>query len=70
LVNNEKVDVNYELKGHDLITHKVHRHELPVLATPIPIIHSSDEMLVIDKPPSLPVSLNNLFFQSILSDLN
>ncbi len=70
MVNNEKVDVNHELKGHDLLTHKVHRHELPVLATPIPIIHLSDEMLVIDKPPSLPVSLNNLSLEPILTDLN
>ncbi|XP_054164198.1 pseudouridylate synthase RPUSD2-like [Oppia nitens] len=54
-VNYQKVDLNYRLKGHDLLTHRLHRHELPVLSAPIPIIHSSDEMLVVDKPPSIPI---------------
>ena len=54
-VNSKIVDVNYELKDNHLITDYMHRHELPVLASPLSIIDLSDEMLVIDKPPSIPV---------------
>ncbi len=42
--------------GHnDLICHLVHRHEPPVTARPLTIIHSDQELLVIDKPASIPV---------------
>ncbi|CAG2104492.1 unnamed protein product, partial [Medioppia subpectinata] len=39
----------------DTLSHRLHRHESPVLSAPIPIIHSSDTMLVVDKPPSIPI---------------
>ncbi|CAG2162355.1 unnamed protein product [Oppiella nova] len=55
LVNNQKVDIDYKLKGHDLLTHRLHRHESPVLSAPIPVIHMSNDMLVVDKPPSIPI---------------
>lgn len=32
------------------------RHETPVLASPLRIIHVDEELLVLDKPCSLPVS--------------
>ncbi|CAL1290991.1 unnamed protein product [Larinioides sclopetarius] len=54
-VNGEPVDVEYELKLSDVLTSSVHRHELPVLAASIKVIFENDDLLVIDKPPSIPV---------------
>jgi RluA family pseudouridine synthase len=33
----------------------VHRHELPVLDLDFPIIYQNDDVLVIDKPPGIPI---------------
>ena len=33
------------------------RHETPVLSKPIEVVHLSEELVVLDKPCSLPVSL-------------
>ncbi|KPM11714.1 RNA pseudouridylate synthase domain-containing protein 2-like protein [Sarcoptes scabiei] len=54
-VNGETIDGDYILRDNDLISHRIHRHEFPVLAAPIPIIYCDDNILVIDKPPSIPV---------------
>lgn len=54
-VNGESVDSDYVLKNNDFITNRLHRHEFPVLAAPIPIVFMDNDILVIDKPPSLPV---------------
>ncbi|XP_061708203.1 pseudouridylate synthase RPUSD2-like isoform X2 [Cydia pomonella] len=54
-VNYERVDPEYRLKHNDLLANVVHRHETPVLACPLRIIHADDELLVLDKPCSLPV---------------
>lgn len=54
-MNEKNVESDYVLKDNDFISSRVHRHEFPVLASPIPIIHLDDHLLVIDKPPSLPV---------------
>ncbi|GIX67534.1 RNA pseudouridylate synthase domain-containing protein 2 [Caerostris extrusa] len=54
-VNGKPVTVDYIFKGHDLVTNKVHRHEIAVAAAPIKIIHSNDDFIVVDKPPSIPV---------------
>ena len=35
------------------------RHETPVLSKPIEVIHLSEDLVVLDKPCSLPVSCNN-----------
>ena len=43
------------IKNNDLITHKVHRHEPPVVGERINIIHKDDNLVVINKPPSIPV---------------
>ncbi|CAH0749237.1 unnamed protein product [Diatraea saccharalis] len=54
-VNYERVDPDYRLKHNDLLANVVHRHETPVLAYPLRIIHADEELLVLDKPCSLPV---------------
>ncbi|KAL3182753.1 hypothetical protein MRX96_029352 [Rhipicephalus microplus] len=54
-VNNKPVGVDYRLKDNDLLANTLHRHEVPVLGAPIKILHDADDMVVIDKPPSIPV---------------
>uniref|UniRef100_A0A8D8TNZ8 Pseudouridylate synthase RPUSD2 n=1 Tax=Cacopsylla melanoneura TaxID=428564 RepID=A0A8D8TNZ8_9HEMI len=54
-VNYEKVDVDYRLKHNDLLANIVHRHETPVLAKKIHIIYLDEDIVVLDKPSSLPV---------------
>lgn len=55
MVNSKKVPHDYVMKDNDIICSRVHRHELAVLAAKIKIIHEDDKILVIDKPPSMPV---------------
>ena len=45
------------IKNNDLITHRVHRHEPPVIGDRINIIHKDDDLVVINKPPSIPVGI-------------
>ncbi|CAH8611863.1 unnamed protein product [Dicrocoelium dendriticum] len=54
-VNDTLVSEDYILKDTDLISHKVHRHELPVLDTPPIFVHEDDDVLVVVKPASVPV---------------
>ncbi|KAK9738647.1 RNA pseudouridylate synthase [Popillia japonica] len=54
-VNYEKVPTDYKLKHNDLLANVVHRHETPVLANPIKLIHVDEDLVVLDKPCSLPV---------------
>lgn len=57
-VNQKIVDLEYKLKANDLIIHEAIRKEPPVYDTPIEIIYEDDELLVINKPSSMPVSFN------------
>ena len=41
--------------ANDVISHVVHRHELPVTSERIKIIHESKDWVVVDKPSSIPV---------------
>ncbi|PSK42964.1 hypothetical protein B9Z65_6918 [Elsinoe australis] len=43
------------VQNGDLISHTMHRHEPPVTAEPIGIVHESNDMLVINKPAGVPV---------------
>ncbi|KAL5111911.1 RNA pseudouridylate synthase domain-containing protein 2 [Taenia crassiceps] len=54
-VNGDKVSTDYILKDSDLLEHSVHRHELPILDKPIEIVFEDDEVLVVNKPPSMPI---------------
>ncbi|XP_064466495.1 pseudouridylate synthase RPUSD2-like [Ornithodoros turicata] len=54
-VNSAIVGPDYRLKDNDLLANSLHRHEVPVIGAPIKVIHKCDDMLVIDKPPSIPV---------------
>ncbi|KAJ9581971.1 hypothetical protein L9F63_003661 [Diploptera punctata] len=54
-VNHEKVETDHILKHNDLLSNVVHRHEVPVSAEAITIVYKDDDILVINKPPSIPV---------------
>ncbi|XP_063080291.1 RNA pseudouridylate synthase domain-containing protein 2 isoform X2 [Engraulis encrasicolus] len=55
-LNNTPVDdLNITLKNNDLMRNTVHRHEPPVVGHPLVIIEENEEVVVVDKPASLPV---------------
>lgn len=54
-VNNKTVGPHYILKNGDCITHTLHRHEPPVTADPIGVIHEDNDMIVLNKPSGVPV---------------
>ncbi|KAG6011541.1 hypothetical protein E4U41_005486, partial [Claviceps citrina] len=54
-VNGKRVGPEYVIRNGDLISHTMHRHEPPVTAEPVGIIHEDDDMIVINKPSGVPV---------------
>lgn len=70
IVNGDPVSHDYVVKDNDIIVNMVHRHELPVLAAPIKKIYEDDVMLVVDKPPSIPIHPCGRYrFNSLISIL-
>lgn len=54
-VNMRRVGPEYIVRNGDQISHTLHRHEPPVTAEPVGIIHEDDDMIVINKPAGVPV---------------
>ncbi|KAL5724428.1 hypothetical protein ACHQM5_007694 [Ranunculus cassubicifolius] len=54
-VDGEIVPVSYVVKSSQKISHFVHRHEPPVMAWDISILHKDSDVLTICKPASVPV---------------
>ncbi|KAJ1787617.1 DRAP deaminase, partial [Coemansia sp. RSA 2399] len=54
-LNGATVDPSAIVRNGDLVTHYIHRHEPPVGTEPIRVVEERDGLLVIDKPPSVPV---------------
>lgn len=54
-INNEHVSPDYVLKHNDLLSNVIHRHEVPVSKSIIEIIHLDKDIVVINKPASIPV---------------
>ena len=54
-VNGNKVEPEYILQHNDMLANIVHRHEVPVTSKPIRIVHMDYDLVVVDKPPSIPV---------------
>ncbi|XP_036153287.1 RNA pseudouridylate synthase domain-containing protein 2 [Myotis myotis] len=55
-LNEEPVqDLSIVLKDNDFLRNTVHRHEPPVTAEPIRLLAESEDMVVVDKPSSIPV---------------
>ncbi|RUS72827.1 hypothetical protein EGW08_019420 [Elysia chlorotica] len=53
-VNNKQVGPDYIVRDCDHLSHKIHRHENPVTWAPIEIIKDTEELVVINKPSSIP----------------
>lgn len=54
-MNGQPVSVNSQVKNGDIISHTLHRHEPPVTAQSIGIVHEDNDMIVINKPAGVPV---------------
>ncbi|XP_019855401.1 PREDICTED: RNA pseudouridylate synthase domain-containing protein 2-like [Amphimedon queenslandica] len=54
-VNGKVATMETVIKDNDVVTHLVHRHEPPVSSQSINIITNNKELLVVNKPPSIPV---------------
>ncbi|XP_050529421.1 pseudouridylate synthase RPUSD2-like [Daktulosphaira vitifoliae] len=54
-INNEQVTPDYVLQHNDLLSNTVHRHEVPVTKDPIDIIYLDKNIVVVNKPASIPV---------------
>ncbi|CAB3231448.1 unnamed protein product [Arctia plantaginis] len=54
-VNYDRVDPDYRLKHNDLLANVVHRHEVPVTSQPITLVHIDEDIVVVNKPASIPV---------------
>lgn len=54
-VNLKIVGPDYVLQNGDCITHTLHRHEPPITAEPIGILHEDNDMIVLNKPSGVPV---------------
>ncbi|KAK8209829.1 pseudouridine synthase [Phyllosticta capitalensis] len=55
VVNGKQVPTNYIVQNGDLMSHTTHRHEPPVTAEAIGVVHEDDDMIIINKPAGVPV---------------
>ena len=55
-VNGKQVETTAHIvRNGDVISHTLHRHEPPVTAAPIKIVHEDNDLIVINKPAGVPV---------------
>ncbi|KAJ3060565.1 hypothetical protein HDU98_003494 [Podochytrium sp. JEL0797] len=54
-VNHTTKPLDYILQNGDLVCHRTHRHEPPVGDHKIKIVFQDADLLIVDKPPSIPV---------------
>lgn len=50
-----QVGADYVFQQRDILEHTLHRHEPPVSADPIRIVRDDGDVVVVDKPASIPV---------------
>ncbi|KAL9112270.1 MAG: hypothetical protein Q9227_003388 [Pyrenula ochraceoflavens] len=55
VLNGQKCDPTTIVRNGDVVSHTLHRHEPPVTALPISVIHEDEDMIVIEKPAGVPV---------------
>ncbi|KAJ3327812.1 RNA pseudouridylate synthase domain containing protein 2 [Blyttiomyces sp. JEL0837] len=60
---------DYVIKNGDLVCHAVHRHEPPISAAPIKIVYQGDDLLVIDKPGSIPIHPTGRYHYNTLTGM-
>lgn len=61
--------LSLQLQNKDVLQITLHKHEPPVLDCPIHIIHDSQELLVVNKPPSIPVHPTGRYFFNSLTEI-
>jgi RluA family pseudouridine synthase len=54
-VNDIWATIDTKIKDNDVIAHKIHRHEPPVTAGDMEVVFEDDNVIVVDKPSSIPV---------------
>ncbi|GAB2289365.1 hypothetical protein Dimus_023672 [Dionaea muscipula] len=54
-VDGQNVSVSYKVKSSQKISHFLHRHEPPVMAWDVSILHEEEEVVTVCKPASVPV---------------
>lgn len=54
-VNGMHVDAGHVLRGHDVITHRLHRHEPPVTQESVKVLQETQDYVAVYKPASIPV---------------
>lgn len=54
LVNGKPTSFEYKVKDGDYLEHTLHRHENPVVGSPLEIIADTEDLIVINKPSSIP----------------
>ncbi|KAK9073595.1 hypothetical protein SSX86_007919 [Deinandra increscens subsp. villosa] len=54
-VDGKTVPVSYRVQSSQKISHFVHRHEPPVMALDVSILHKGEDVLTVCKPASVPV---------------
>ncbi|KAK4535709.1 hypothetical protein CDCA_CDCA06G1734 [Cyanidium caldarium] len=71
-LNDRAVSLEYVFRGRGVerVQHTTHRHELPVqYVERIPIVHQDDDVLVVNKPASLPVHAGGQYQRNTLEAL-
>ena len=60
---------NRKVRPGDRLGHGVIRSEPPVSGAEIHVLHEDDDILVVDKPPTIPASLRTVSFQHVVGNL-
>ena len=66
LINDSYVEPHYVFRLGDLLTTTTHRHEPPVLDIPVKVISKDENIIAVDKPPSLPTQATGLYCKNTL----
>jgi RluA family pseudouridine synthase len=54
-INDKPTTTDFRVGSNDVISHRIHRHELPVVSGRMRIVHQCADWVVVDKPASVPV---------------
>ena len=54
-INGKKVTGEYELQPSDFLEHRTTRIEMPVYNQEILVLENTDDYIVVNKPPSIPI---------------
>jgi tRNA pseudouridine32 synthase len=69
-INDSPVTEEYRIRQGDRVQHRIHRHEPPVLAEPMPeILHVAEGLMVVSKPPSIPMHPSGRYRHNTLTSI-